>query len=185
MSSNLLYVKAIDITYLESVVDSLKDLGYTTETYEDSSSVILDYIDIGTKVLVAISLIATIVSAIMIIIVEYISVLERTNEIGILRAIGGRKKDISRLFITEAGYLGISGGIIGVGLSLLLSLVVNVITKITMNYFFISFNFLYYILGLFVAVLVSIIAGIAPSRKAAGLDPVEALRFEWFLWEEE
>ena len=178
MSSNLLYVKAIDITYLESVVDSLKDLGYTIETYEDSSSVILDYIDIGTKVLVAISLIATIVSAIMIIIVEYISVLERTNEIGILRAIGGRKKDISRLFITEAGYLGISGGIIGVGLSLLLSLVVNVITKITMNYFFISFNFLYYILGLFVAVLVSIIAGIAPSRKAAGLDPVEALRFE-------
>ena len=173
---NLLYVKAIDITYLESVEDSIKDLGYTTVVFDDSSSTILNYIDLGTNVLVAVSLIATTVAAIMIIVAEYISVLERTQEIGILRAIGGRKKDISRLFITEAAYLGFIGGSFGIVFSLVLSLIVNVITKMTMNYFFISFNPLYYLLGIIVAVLVSILAGIAPSKKASGLDPVEALR---------
>lgn len=176
LNYNLLYVKAVDITYLESVEDELIDLGYTTITYADSSETVLDYIDLGTKVLVALALISTVVSAIMIIIVEYISVLERTQEIGILRSIGGRKKDISRLFITESAYLGAIGGAIGILISLVLSLIINIITKVTMNYFFIAFNPLYYLLGILLAILVSILAGIAPSKKAAGLDPVEALR---------
>ena len=112
----------------------------------------------------------------MIIVVEYISVLERTQEIGILRSIGTRKRDISRIFITESGYLGIIGGAFGIGIGALLSLIINIITKMTMDYFFIAVNPLYYLLGITVSVLVSILAGIAPSRKAAGLDPIEALR---------
>lgn len=178
VSYNLLYVKAKDITYLDSVCDYLKDEGYTITTFDDSSSTILDYIDLGTSVLVAISLISTIVSLIMIIIVEHISVMERTQEIGILRSIGSRKKDISRIFMIESSYLGLIGGVIAIIMSLSLSLVIGIITKITMNYYFISFNILYYLLGLFVSILISVIAGIAPARKAAGLDPVEALRFE-------
>ena len=104
--------------------------------------------------------------------------MERTQEIGILRSIGSRKKDISRIFMIESSYLGLIGGVIAIIMSLSLSLVIGIITKITMNYYFISFNILYYLLGLFVSILISVMAGIAPARKAAGLDPVEALRFE-------
>ncbi len=173
-----IYVEVEDITYLDSVEEELQNIGFNTAQLNEEASTVLDYIDLGTTVLTAVALISMVVSAIMIIIVMYISVLERTQEIGILRSIGARKKDILKMFITEASMLGLIGGILGVGISYLIAIITNIVSMIAANAYFISYNPLYYLLGLLVSVIVSTLAGIAPSNKASKLDPVEALRYE-------
>ena len=177
-NTTCLYVEVKDITYLDSVKEELESLGFNATELNEEASTVLDYIDLGTTVLTAVSLIAMVVSAIMIIIVMYISVIERTQEIGILRSIGARKKDILKMFITEASLLGTIGGALGLGLAYLIAIVTNIVSVIAADAYFISYNTLYYILGLLVSVLVSTLAGIAPSYKASKLDPVEALRYE-------
>ena len=177
-NTTCLYVEVKDITYLDSVKEELESLGFNATELNEEASTVLDYIDLGTTVLTAVSLIAMVVSAIMIIIVMYISVIERTQEIGILRSIGARKKDILKMFITEASLLGTIGGALGLGLAYLIAIVTNIVSVIAADAYFISYNPLYYILGLLVSVLVSTLAGIAPSYKASKLDPVEALRYE-------
>ena len=173
-----LYVEVKDITYLDSVEEEIKDLGFNTYQLSEEASIVLDYIDLGTTVLTAVALISMVVSAIMIIIVMYISVMERTQEIGILRSIGARKKDILKIFITEATMLGGIGGIFGVALAYIIATITNIISIIVTKSYFISFNPFYYLIGLLLSILVSTLAGIAPSNKASKLDPVEALRFE-------
>ena len=175
---NILYVNAKDVTYLESLDSEISNLGFETAIKDDTSSVILDYIDLGTKVLTAVAAISTVVSAIMIIIVLYISVIERTEEIGILRSIGARKIDILKMFMVEAGILGLLGGIFGVGFAYLIAGITNLVSEISSGFSFISLNPLYYLIGLFISFFVSVLAGIAPAKKASDLDPVEALRFE-------
>jgi len=110
--------------------------------------------------------------------VLYISVAERTKEIGILRAIGARKGDIKRMFIFEAGILGFMAGVFGVAVCLGLSVIVNIVCSITLGSTLISYNILYYILGILASTGISILAGIAPAMRAADLDPVESLRSE-------
>ena len=173
-----IYVEVEDITYLDSVEEELQNIGFNTAQLNEEASTVLDYIDLGTTVLTAVALISMVVSAIMIIIVMYISVLERTQEIGILRSIGARKKDILKMFITEASMLGLIGGVLGVGIAYLIAIVTNIVSVIATDAYFISYNPLYYLLGLLLSVLVSTLAGIAPSNKASKLDPVEALRYE-------
>ena len=175
---NILYVNAKDVTYLESLDSEISNLGFETTIKDDTSSVILDYIDLGTKVLTAVAAISTVVSAIMIIIVLYISVIERTEEIGILRSIGARKIDILKMFMVEAGILGLLGGTFGVGFAYLIAGITNLVSEISSGFSFISLNPLYYLIGLFISFFVSVLAGIAPAKKASDLDPVEALRFE-------
>ena len=175
---NMLYVECKDITYVESVQDDLEDLGLSTITFESDSQTVLDYIDLGTNILTAVAAVSTLVSAIMIIIVLYISVVERTQEIGILRSIGARKKDISKMFMYEACYLGIAGGLIGALFTLIIASITNIVCYFTMGSIFISYFIPYYLLGIFISIFVSTLAGIVPSKKAAELDPVEALRFE-------
>ncbi len=175
---NILFVNAKDVTYLESLASKIEDLGYDAEIKDDTSSVILDYVDLGTKVLTAVAAISTIVSAIMIIIVLYISVIERTEEIGILRSIGARKGDILKMFMIEAGVLGLVGGLFGVGFAYLIAGITNIVSKVSSGFSFISFNPIYYFIGLLISFMVSVLAGIAPAKKASDMDPVEALRFE-------
>jgi ABC-type antimicrobial peptide transport system permease subunit len=114
----------------------------------------------------------------MIFIVLYISIVERTKEIGILRAIGAQKKDIKHMFMYEAGILGLIGGVIGVVFAILVTLLTNVITEITMDASLMNIHFLYILLGILISISISIFAGIAPSIKASQLDPIESLRFE-------
>ncbi len=177
-TTNILYVNAKDVTYLEGLASEIEELGYNAKIIDETSSVILDYIDLGTKVLTAVAAISTVVSAIMIIIVLYISVIERTEEIGILRSIGARRIDILKMFIVEAGVLGLLGGIFGVFFAYLIAGITNLVSETSSGFSFISFNPLYYLIGLFVSFFVSVLAGIAPAKKASDLDPVEALRFE-------
>ena len=132
-----------------------------------------------TYILIAFVAISLVVSSIMIGIITYISVLERTKEIGILRSIGASKKDISRVFNAETFIIGLLAGLLGVGLTVLLDIPVNIIIE--------------HVSGVkdmaavpagagaalvAISVLLTLIGGIIPSRMAAKKDPVTALRTE-------
>ena len=136
-------------------------------------------IDVISYVLMAFVSISLIVSSIMIGIITYISVLERTKEIGILRAIGASKKDISRVFNAETFIEGLIAGVMGILITLLLTIPINMIIKNLAN---ISNVAILPIDGAIILVIISIllttIAGLIPSRMASKKDPVEALRVD-------
>ena len=136
-------------------------------------------IDTVSYVLIAFVAISLIVSSIMIGIITYISVLERTKEIGILRAIGASKKDISRVFNAETFIVGLVAGILGIGITILLNIP---ITKIIYAVTGVSVPITLPAMGGLILVLISmiltIIAGLIPAKMASKKDPVEALRTE-------
>lgn len=136
-------------------------------------------IDVISYVLMAFVSISLIVSSIMIGIITYISVLERIKEIGILRAIGASKKDISRVFNAETFIEGLIAGVMGILITLLLTIPINIIIK---NLSGISNVAILPIGGAIILVIISIllttIAGLIPSRMASKKDPVEALRVD-------
>ena len=130
-------------------------------------------------VLIAFVSISLVVSSIMIGIITYISVLERTKEIGILRSIGASKKDISRVFNAETFIIGLISGLLGIGITLLISIPVNIILKKLVD---ISGLCKLPIGGSIILVVISVtltvIAGLIPSKIASKKDPVVALRSE-------
>ena len=136
-------------------------------------------IDVISYVLMAFVSISLIVSSIMIGIITYISVLERTKEIGILRAIGASKKDISRVFNAETFIEGLTAGVMGILITLLLTIPINIIIK---NLSGISNIAVLPVGGAIILVIISVllttIAGLIPSRMASKKDPVEALRVD-------
>ena len=131
-------------------------------------------------VLIAFVAISLVVSSIMIGIITYISVLERTKEIGILRAIGASKKDVSRVFNAETFIIGLSAGLIGIGVTLLLNIPINIIVHDLTG--IPSLNAELPMVGgaalVLISVLLTFVAGLIPSGLAAKKDPVEALRTE-------
>ena len=124
--------------------------------------------------------ISLIVSSIMIGILTYVSVVERTKEIGILRAIGARKKDITRIFIAEAGLIGFISGAVGVGVTMLLSVPISgsIAKALKVEAFTASLNAQSSIGLILLSLILTLVASIIPSRIAAKKDPVEALRTE-------
>ena len=124
--------------------------------------------------------ISLIVSSIMIGILTYVSVVERTKEIGILRAIGARKKDITRIFIAEAGLIGFISGAVGVVVTMLLSVPISsmIAKALKVESFTASLNAQASIGLIALSLVLTLIASIIPSRIAAKKDPVEALRTE-------
>lgn len=132
-----------------------------------------------TIVLIAFSSISLIVSSIMIGIITYISVLERTKEIGILRALGARKKDISRVFNAETFIIGITSGLIGIGIALIMTIPANqIIYNLTELENVAILNPLHALILILVSMTLTMIGGFIPARIAAKKDPVEALRTE-------
>lgn len=130
-------------------------------------------------VLIAFVAISLVVSSIMIGIITYISVLERTKEIGILRSIGASKKDISRVFNAETLIVGFAAGIIGIGLSYLLTIPINaVIGHITDVPMKAAIPVGGVVILVIISMVLTLIAGLFPSRIAAKKDPVVALRTE-------
>ncbi len=131
-------------------------------------------------VLMAFVAISLVVSSIMIGIITYISVLERTKEIGILRAIGASKKDISRVFNAETLIIGFVSGTLGIAITLLLLFPINAILHVLTGIETLSATLP--VIGGLVLVVISMcltfIAGLIPSRIAAKKDPVIALRTE-------
>ena len=159
--------------------DDKKVISYTdfVDTMMNSVTTIINSIS---AVLIAFVSVSLIVSSIMIGIITYISVLERTKEIGILRAIGASKRNISQVFNAETFLIGLCSGLIGVGLSLLLIIPANqIIHHVTGNYDVNAVLPPAAALALVViSVILTLIGGLIPSRKAARKDPVTALRTE-------
>ena len=140
---------------------------------------VTNIIDIISYVLMAFVSISLIVSSIMIGIITYISVLERTKEIGILRSIGASKKDISRVFNAETFIVGLTAGVIGIGITLLLNIPINIIIKNITDVGNLSkLPFMGGVILVLISMSLTIIAGFIPSKIASKKDPVESLRTE-------
>ena len=142
-------------------------------------SSITTIIDIVTYVLIAFVAISLVVSSIMIGIITYISVLERTKEIGILRSIGASKKDIARVFNAETAIIGFGAGVIGILSTLLLEIPINLLLKYAAHVpAAASLPVAGGVILVVVSISLTLIAGLIPARMAAKKDPVEALRTE-------
>ena len=141
-----------------------------------SVSTIIDVISYALIAFVGISLV---VSSIMIGIITYISVLERTKEIGILRSIGASKKDVSRVFNAETLIVGLVAGLLGIGVTILLNIPINIIINMLVGITGIAkLPVGGAIILVVISVVLTMIAGLIPARFAAKRDPVEALRTE-------
>ena len=161
---------------------------YSEETgkplkYTDQLAIIMSYVEqmssTVTKVLVGFAAISLIVSTIMIAIIIYTSVLERRKEIGVLRSLGARKKDISRVFIAESAILGAYSGAIGVLVAAAVSVAGSAILAAVMGISGLMSVSWWQCIAMFcVSILLSVLAGFIPSRIAAKKDPTAALRSE-------
>ncbi|MBN2540766.1 MAG: ATP-binding cassette domain-containing protein [Bacilli bacterium] len=136
-------------------------------------------IDTISIVLIAFTAVSLVVSSIMISIITYVSVIERTKEIGVLRALGARKKDISRIFNVENIIIGFGAGFTGILVSALLLIPINLIIEHFANMANVaSLNPLAAIILILISVFLAVVAGLLPARMAAKKDPVVALRTE-------
>jgi putative ABC transport system permease protein len=172
----------------EAIADIISD--YNDEVEEDDKIAYTDImaqvmssfttiINAITYVLIAFVSISLIVSSIMIGIITYISVLERTKEIGILRSIGASKKDISRVFNAETMIVGFVSGTLGIVVTLLLLIPINIIIEVLSDIANVAvLPPVGAVLLVAISVGLTLIAGLIPSRVAAKKDPVEALRTE-------
>ena len=144
------------------------------------TSSITSIVDVISYVLIAFVAVSLIVSSIMIGIITHISVLERTKEIGILRAIGASKRNISQVFNAETVIVGLLAGILGVGVSALLTIPITSVIQNLLGASELSASLLVTaaLLLLLLSVAITVIAGWIPSRRAAKKDPVAALRTE-------
>ena len=155
-----------------------KVLAYSDDIQTIMSS-ITTMVGVITTVLVGFVAISLIVSSIMIAIITYISVLERTKEIGILRAMGASKKDIRRIFTAETAIEGFISGVLGIAITLLATIPINaVVSKMTNveNVAQLPWEAALILIG--ISIVLTMLAGLIPSRIAAKKDPVESLRSE-------
>ncbi len=172
----------------ESIIDLISD--YNKDKDDKDKIQYTDYVgllmtsvttivNIISYVLIAFVSISLIVSSIMIGIITYISVLERTKEIGILRSIGASKKDVAHVFNAETFIIGLCSGLLGIGITLLLTIPINIVLKKLVD---ISSLCQLPVLGSIVLVVISVsltmISGLIPAKIASKKDPVEALRTE-------
>ena len=155
-----------------------QELTYT-DTVELIVTVINTMINVVTIALVAFTSLALVVSCFMIAVITYISTMERVKEIGVIRSLGGRKKDISRLFVAETLIIGLSSGVIGIGMTYLLGLILNIIIGSLYGIFSIAALPLYTAgIMVVVSIVLNVLSGLFPAMKASNQDPVVALRTE-------
>lgn len=173
------------IDFVDKYNDKVKNNGNDEDEikYTDTTGILMSsvkkVVNTVSYVLIAFVSISLIVSSIMIAIITYISVLERTKEIGILRAVGASKKDIAHVFNAETFIEGFISGILGIGVTLILCIPINIIINNLINVKNIATLPLYGGIGLILlSVILTLIAGIIPSNMASKKDPVEALRSE-------
>lgn len=150
-----------------------------TDTAESISSTISGLINTITIVLTALAGVSLVVSSIMIGIITYVSVVERTKEIGIMRSLGARKKDISRIFNAETLLIGLFAGLFGITVTWLLAIPANsIINSLIQIDQIVVLTFSNALILVLLSAILTLIAGFIPSRLAAKKDPVNALRTE-------
>ncbi len=150
--------------------------------YSDTLSLIMEMItmmvDFVTIALIAFTSLALVVSCVMISIITYVSVVERVKEIGVIRSLGGRKKDVSNLFNAETLVIGAASGLIGVGFTYLMSFIVNLIVKNLAGFAIMRLPLTSALIMLLLSIGLTILSGLIPAKKASRQDPVVALRTE-------
>ena len=152
-------------------------------TYTDNIAVIISLINslIGliTTALIAFTCLSLIVSCFMIAIITYVSVVERVKEIGVIRSLGGRKKDVTHLFNAETFIIGLVSGTFGIIVTYIISLILNVIVNaLTGVYPIAALPIWQAFIMILVSILLTVVSGLIPARSAAKKDPVVALRTE-------
>ena len=151
-------------------------------TYTDTISLIINVIDtmitIVTTALVIFTSLSLVVSSFMIAVITYISVMERVKEIGVIRSLGGRKKDVSRLFIAENLVTGFFSGVIGLVITGVACIIINLVIKPFGVPAIAVLNLPIILIMLGLSILLSVVAGLIPSMHASRQDPVTALRSE-------
>lgn len=177
------YDKVLDDGTVEHIEKTLAYSDRSDITYTDTLSIVIDMIDtmitVVTTALIAFTAISLVVSTVMIGIITYVSVVERTKEIGVIRSLGGRKKDVAHLFNAETFIIGLVAGLIGIGVTYLISLIANIIIgHITGIYTLVSLEWYQALIMVTISVFLTLISGVFPSRSAAKMDPVNALRTE-------
>ncbi len=162
--------------FITNYLNSLNDYsGSVEQQFAGMFKEMLSTFSIALAVIAGISLL---VAAIMILVVLYMSVTERTREIGVLKSIGARRKDIKRIFTSESFLIGLLSGIVGIIMSLVVSGILIIVFKATLGLAPISFRWWYFVGALGISILISVLSGLYPASKAAKLDPVESLRHE-------
>ena len=184
----MIYLYPTDFDAKDAVLEYLDEYNVNksdkdTIIYSDLASSMTEMtggiMDAITLVLVAFAAISLIVSLIMIGIITYISVLERTKEIGILRALGARKKDITRVFNAETFIIGAFSGLLGIGIAYALTIPINIfILNMTDLANVAQLNPIHAILLVTISIILTLIGGSIPANLASKKDPVEALRTE-------
>ncbi len=151
--------------------------------YTDNLSLVInmisEFIQIVTIALIGFTALSLVVSSFMIAIITYVSVVERVKEIGVIRSLGGRKKDVSRLFTAETFIIGLASGIFGIFITYLFSFIINLIVgSLTPIGQIAILPWYEAALMIVISVLLTLISGVFPARAAAKKDPVVALRTE-------
>ncbi len=170
-----------DADMAETIRDRINNLGYEAQTAEDILGVLFQFINVLQGILIGLGGLAVLTAVFGIINTQYISVLERTQQIGLMKALGARRRDVGRLFKLEAAWLGFIGGALGAILAVITGVVVNPVISETLgigDHYLLLFEPISAVVVVLGLMLIAVIAGILPSRKAAKLDPIEALRTE-------
>ncbi|MDC7953638.1 ATP-binding cassette domain-containing protein [Liquorilactobacillus mali] len=148
---------------------------FSVITVGDILKTVNNYVSLASTVLSAIAGVSLVVSALMIIVTMYMSVAERTKEIGILRALGERRKDIRRLFTAESLLLGLFSAFLGLLLAWLFSILLNNFVYNLIKFNIVQINLANVIFAILVSLFISLIAALLPARKASKLNPIDAL----------
>lgn len=150
-----------------------------TDTLSIVIGLVNNLVNIVTTALVAFTALSLVVSTVMVAIITYVSVMERVKEIGVIRSLGGRKRDVSSLFIAETFIIGSISGIFGIAITYLLSAIINLIVgNIVGIYTIASLNISTALMMIAISILLTLISGLIPASLAAKKDPVVALRSE-------
>lgn len=173
-----LSIKIDNIKNSDSVKKRLDFYNYSHSNMSKMIDSITKYIDIITFILIGISGVSLIVSSIMIFIIMYINVIERTKEIGILKSLGCKETNIKLIFVLESFLIGLFSGIYGCLVSSIITKIINSYTLSKYKSLFIDINLKYVFITILISIFISVVSGLKPSIKASKLDPVESLRYE-------